>query len=381
MAMSVLNAYMNHLRDRKKRDAEKCPSVKRNGGLCRLTGNENQIEEVDAWKYDGKSVEWNRTLESFLYRASKTICIQMEMWITTLNETVGEKEQIRKGKCTYGQFQEKLSTGRGLEGCGFKREDSSWVQLSERTKLNMYQVEERNLQVCMDIVRVIMLGLGLKQQGSQIRISEDAGTDLCGRVYDELRKWGGEEIAIDIMANWFMVEGLPRNFEQNLKLSGRDLFEMITEGITKPDGGIKGIVCTYHSTDSAEVKGGAVAFKTGRSSDTTWDSWTAPLPEREDEGEEVRPEVTTSTAGTNHSSTSSPSEKQPFTSLTTKPDHSNSVTWGLVGGGVAAVLGLLAFYGFSRIWGPRIGGEPTRRREGHRSKALSYKVSERLEVT
>ncbi|EUD64161.1 hypothetical protein C922_05464 [Plasmodium inui San Antonio 1] len=349
MGGSILGNFMNSLRAdaEKRKHCNKEPNL--NEGICKLTNYLDRPISVSEDIFSAKDEGWSSSLRNFLYGRSRSICVYLELWLTALELTSAARGEILGGNCKYKDFKEEVVSGRSGSRCKVDVQLSHWRNFVQRSSLSMSQSYEKNLQLCMQIVREIYKGLKITQVGRTTKVNLKQEHNICGNVYKALTEWVDEKFAEEILKNWFSTEdseGKPMN---TLQVAGTDLFEVISEDLIGDDAGIKDLKCKCEGIKGVGIQSIEKKFITEKTQDsiteivqhlpsedvTTEDSLSSTLQEYIQESNIAKG----SEAETDDSSGSGP-----FT-------VSAGVSWGgMIGGGAVAVaLGSLGVYGMTRI--------------------------------
>ncbi|EUD66124.1 hypothetical protein C922_03594 [Plasmodium inui San Antonio 1] len=374
---STFAGYMGEIRSRNA-GSNKCKSE---GGekkrLCQLVKSSGDQLEVDPTQYWDKGDDLGGEY-SGIDRYAKTICKRLEEWISTFSWRQGTEGLYLFEKCKYDPVKGIVTTqGKDTE-CKMQPGILHWDNLGDRGKLNMKQEYHVEYQICIDIVSTIAHVFGLKSTGSSVNMNQAKQENYCQQMYDKLTKWGGKDEAEGIMQQWFTIQPQEASRGKYFRLSGYDLFEMVTTLISQGGRTNKDLICRKENTVRGELQEQIISYHTQQSEDSQ-----GITPPQEDHG--GTPEVTGSgggprprlTVGAGAGSPSMPSQPQQhspsdsisrndneesLTSLSSgnSSDSSREETVGddgaaggvigsTVGGLVASALAVGALYGIYRI--------------------------------
>ncbi|EUD63965.1 hypothetical protein C922_05651 [Plasmodium inui San Antonio 1] len=352
MQTSILSSQMNHLRQRAS-TWNKCRTQPNpQGGICKLTESQGETVEVNNWYYTEAGEDWDEPFKSYIARLSKTICIWIEIWISTLEWQQVSNVRRLKEKCTYSEFQDALTSNRGVERCGINKDKSQWLDLNTYTTLYPRQVRHKDLQMCMETVRLILKALGIKRGHRTTDVEIPATEQSCEKIYEELKKWAGDNFAKELMGTWFTTEDWPQTSQPSIPLPGTDIFEMITERVMGAYGGIKDLVCEYEGGKAKTKKvdpgivgpqeSGAEQVITGKPSEASSSTKVETGEERLTRMiEEISKAAVLAKEG------------EPLKDISGDASSRGNKVGGVVGGSIVAILlGSVSIYGLKKIFRP-----------------------------
>ncbi|EUD64360.1 hypothetical protein C922_05263 [Plasmodium inui San Antonio 1] len=268
MTSSILAGQMRKIRQ----EAPKWQSCDREGkvseSLCALVNDRGGKLRTSEWKYSKHPQDWDRFLAPYIATMSKSICISMELWISTLNWDPSSGQKILKGNCGYSEFKQKMRNFNQGKTCGLDKNKSSWIDLIGTGELYLNQDNQMELQICMELVRLIIGALNISRGPTTSGVIVGKTEDLCQEVYRRLREWGGKELAMEIMGAWFTTSKWPKDDSGRIGIEGTDIFEMITEEIMGAHAGMKELVCDYIQEEPEKAEVDWVPFQNAISEDT-----------------------------------------------------------------------------------------------------------------
>ncbi|EUD69142.1 hypothetical protein C922_00005 [Plasmodium inui San Antonio 1] len=361
MEASIFGGLMKHLKDLAERQLRCSRGGGIEKGICKLIRDTDQQVPVREGRYREKKSQWSNTLEGHLNTRSRTLCIALELWLSTWNRGTGQGRDVLTGDCKYKDFK-KIMEGRGEEASCKKHSTAvNWRSYINTHQLNMKQDYQKELQLCMELVRIIYDQIKLTQQGNNIIVEMNNWGNICKRTYEKLADWGGSEVAKEVMRNWFNTDRWPSKGGGTMKLAGTDIFEVITEDLIGDDAGVKDLVCTYKGGISARRDLGVQEIASEGTKDTTWTATQAAIEGGVSDGEELRGVIE---AYLQKTPLIDPGA-HPGGGESTPEKNSGGVgadsLGGLIGGGaVAVILGGLSMYGLVRILKSRTGPRNSR---------------------
>ncbi|EUD64460.1 hypothetical protein C922_05148 [Plasmodium inui San Antonio 1] len=320
---------------------------------CKLFKDKSSIKRVGDWEGENIPGSWDTWMTGYLSRMSRNICIMAELWITGLDLKYQGGSRVLGGTCSYPDFRQFMKQGGGGSQCEVQVQKSHWIQLMTTPELNMKQENQKELQLCMEIVKILMLTLQIKRKHSKLNVDSDSQQEICEKAYRELKDWGGEELALRIMSAWFITDDWPKAYKEELPLAGRDMFEIITEEIMGLDSGIKGLTCKYIGEQQKPGASGIVPVKTVCTEDVKGASkfvekeWqTEELETRAGEQESILQQVNQGLNRKNNSEQGAPAHPG-------EPPRGAHMA-GIIGGAILTLaLTCLSVYGLIRIFRPR----------------------------
>ncbi|EUD64105.1 hypothetical protein C922_05517 [Plasmodium inui San Antonio 1] len=168
--------------------------------LSELTGksatHSGKIEE-DRWH---NPLELGLTRLSGLRLRSILMCQSLELWINNLVETEQDHWSPDKSSCKV-EGVGFLFNGLPRSECKPTEENNQWSALTRSNELWRGQKYQATLATCMDMLSIILnlyQNIETSEEGWQIK-SEDA----CQAIYNYLKEWGGEDVADEVMKEWF----------------------------------------------------------------------------------------------------------------------------------------------------------------------------------
>ncbi|EUD64554.1 hypothetical protein C922_05070 [Plasmodium inui San Antonio 1] len=212
-------------------------------GICRLRSSLKNREAVWEWAYEGEIKARGKKPIAGLYSFSRGICLSIEEWLSLLPVPKTTEGISTFQGCQYDKYVEAKSQSSPDQQCRVKGEQLIWNTLKGVNTMDMWQESQRSLQACMDIVRIIMVILGIKMSGQTVNSKDTRDKHICQEIYEELCHWGGKKIAREIMMNWFQIEDESGKVISAWQLPGADLYEVITHEIAGLGKGDKGTVC------------------------------------------------------------------------------------------------------------------------------------------
>ncbi|EUD64132.1 hypothetical protein C922_05491 [Plasmodium inui San Antonio 1] len=269
---SFMHGYMKqHLSGALKE--KKCDSAGREqGGICRLRQDRatslptGQTTLTEIFKTDQESTLRN------VSQMSRTLCVWLESWISTLEGKRTERAEMDfTGQCSYDQFIGGSSKNQSSAACLFERKKLSWIDHRTGSTLSMGQDYQRSLKMCMELITLIMMTAGLTSTVSRRTYKGSTDSGLCQSIYQNLKNWGGEEMAQAIMSDWFSYGDSGKNRKRTFQLPGRDVYEIITEGVLGISSGDKSLTCDISEETPGLEEKIIPEYKTGTSGDTQRD--------------------------------------------------------------------------------------------------------------
>ncbi|EUD65746.1 hypothetical protein C922_03729, partial [Plasmodium inui San Antonio 1] len=232
-------------------------------GICRFLKPADKQETVSEWVYDDDS-RWKEVKNKRgIYSLTRGACIDIEMWLSTLSITpqAGRKELLTG--CSYDDYKSNKQKNSSGESCIPKKAILRWHGLGGNRSLFLKQPNQKTLQVCMDIMRIILLEVGLTVSGRRVDQEKAMQVNICDGIYKRFKEWAGEEIAHTIMEQWFDIEGGKRTGAKGFSLSGRDLYEIMTEAVAGVGKGDKDTKCTRVTPSAEPNENDEVEYTTG----------------------------------------------------------------------------------------------------------------------
>ncbi|EUD64051.1 hypothetical protein C922_05567 [Plasmodium inui San Antonio 1] len=213
--------------------------------------------------FSGKEEELRR-----IWRYSRAICRGMERWGRNLRSVGIRPPKYEEGKCSPG------GTGYGgsrqVRGqqCKFEKNLLKWDHLSQQQQLLYKEQNHRSLSACMDIVTQIMGAFDMTS--TKMREVEDVRKKSpCQLLYKSLVRWGGDRNASRIMEEWFISSEKTEEGNRYFTLTGRDLYEIISEFLYGDDAGDKALGCEKEMGHSRNGQEGEVTYNTTTQSQRT----------------------------------------------------------------------------------------------------------------
>ncbi|EUD66382.1 hypothetical protein C922_03298 [Plasmodium inui San Antonio 1] len=381
MGTSIFPGYIETVRDLLKRRKFCTDSTKSKLRICQLENDEKGVIQVREWPYDRKTQSWDPNLSRYLYGMSRNICIWIELWMNNLERSNTDQTKLLSGQCQYGDFKNLIKQGEGKEKCQIDQDRSRWVTFLKSDELNMSQTNQKDLQMCMEIVRILMQASGISRDGSGVRLNLGNQGSLCQRFYDELKAWGGQDVALNIMRHWFTVHNWPMGMQPEFLLTGRDLYEIITEEVLGTDAGIKDLVCKYESEKRERAEHPEEKFSDGQSIDTVIQESVGEgkqLDELENRMKSAVADLLSRIRDSSPSKGDSPPSKGDSVSVPLGGEGgggSERNLLGMIGGVIFALsMGAVAVYGVSRVLLNRRRKPSGRKALRSRARNLSYRI-------
>ncbi|EUD64523.1 hypothetical protein C922_05085 [Plasmodium inui San Antonio 1] len=243
--MASFSRYMKHIEEGIGRAWCKTNQDNPTGTICGLSPN-GQTQDVD-----GLGNRWigilgtDAVMLSNIGQAAKIICNSIDTWAANL-ESQEREGQWNESRCISGEL--------GIQGrpsihstCNWKADQAVWYLSRTVRTLNPKNPEQRSLMVCMDIVSIILGIFGNAQKTDDEYKYKNK--NLCQSVYEAFCKWGGQQIANDLMDFWF-----PDN-TTGIKIGGKTLPSTTGQGGTWRDALYirpKGITSIQCSSDKSQ---------------------------------------------------------------------------------------------------------------------------------
>ncbi|EUD64466.1 hypothetical protein C922_05154 [Plasmodium inui San Antonio 1] len=260
--------YFGQLYGGKGRSSECQQEVDSGGRLCRLNQQpQKSTEEIKSWNRR-ESQSGEEEDRSPLWEFSRSLCVGLEIWGGNLRQRSGQGNVYGMGQCTPGRTGYGQTGDYRRSGCVVDASTLSWGSLGGRQKLFYSQGTHRTLAICMDIVSMIIRIFKLRKQERQKRETLDKA-NACDTFYRELSDWGGPLVARKIMKQWFVGGNEDPGVTADFTLSGRDLYEIISEFMFGDGRGDKGLICDYVSTLLQSRKQKEEAYTTRWGTDAT----------------------------------------------------------------------------------------------------------------
>ncbi|EUD64209.1 hypothetical protein C922_05407 [Plasmodium inui San Antonio 1] len=267
---SFLHMYIGSLLKKGLEQKECKKGQEATAGICRLrTNNQEKIGTGTTTLEEIFPNESTGTLAN-VSRMSRSICIGLESWISTLDGGTGTAAKIDfRGACSYDEFMAGGTPRGNSNKCIFEREKLAWIDHKDKVALSMGQEYQQTLKMCMELVTLIMITAGLDSTSKRRTYYENTREGVCGRIYKGLHDWAGEEVAAKIMRDWFSHSENLTGEKKEFQLPARDVYEIITETILGISKGDKEITCDRVFPATPGEKGEESAYKGGSSGDTT----------------------------------------------------------------------------------------------------------------
>ncbi|EUD64197.1 hypothetical protein C922_05421 [Plasmodium inui San Antonio 1] len=260
----LLERYLNQLLDNAEVKSYCRQFLTSKPGICRFINpsRTDPHERVSEWVYNPTGA-WDEVKnKQGIYSLTRGACIDINNWLTTLSPQEAANSKNLYAGCQYDQYRNNRKLTDNTGNCQPKKEANNWADYSQSRTLSLWQSHQKSLQVCMDIMRIILLELGLTVSGARVKIDEGEGSNRCGKIYTSLEKWGGTWVARSIMKQWFAVDDKHQKLQQSFALSGTDLYEVMTEQVSGVHKGDKETECLLEGTSQPGGPLSTVVYKT-----------------------------------------------------------------------------------------------------------------------
>ncbi|EUD63877.1 hypothetical protein C922_05742 [Plasmodium inui San Antonio 1] len=361
MSASIFGGMMSHLRDLAAREKRCAAAGHVQGGVCELLNSKNRQVVVAETAFGTSEYAEQPSLGQHVNRRSRTLCIALELWLSTWAYDRERNDGLLTGDCKYGDFRKLMQGKESLESCRKHKTVVNWKDYMSSQKLNMNQGYQKDLQLCMELVRIIYNKLKLTQTGTTIKLRIPAGRNICREIYQELANWGGQGIAKEVMASWFNSEGFGTGRGRNLKLSGTDIFEVITEDLMGDDAGVKDLLCKYEGELRGNEDLKIDKITSDGTQDTSWENRIEGMGEHSGQGLRFE-EIVEAYIQKTPLETPKADPGEVGINPTADSGGSGVASWGwpIAGGTLGVILSGLSVCGLSRIFksgtGPRHSG-------------------------
>ncbi|EUD64224.1 hypothetical protein C922_05390 [Plasmodium inui San Antonio 1] len=266
---SFLHGYMKERLDESFKDRTCNEHDGAGGGVCDLSPKRRQVLNTRTTTLNKIFPHESSSTLNNVSVMSRTICVWLEAWISTLSKERGKQgEVIFRGNCTYDKFIEGIERGNLSKECIFEKGKLAWIDHRSRSSLSMAQDYQRGLKSCMEIVTLILVTAGLTSTAATKNYYNKRKSDLCQDIYEKLAEWGGKNLAKRIMKDWFTQAQNNGSGGRIFQLSGRDVYEIITEGIFGVSSGDKSLRCDLQEETSNREADTVEKYSTSLSEDT-----------------------------------------------------------------------------------------------------------------
>ncbi|EUD64444.1 hypothetical protein C922_05188 [Plasmodium inui San Antonio 1] len=200
---------------------------KEHGGVprvCQFLNRGKETKYLTVWDdgTSGREDLCNFTQSSKKYIAG--LCQGLELWVNTLAPDEAKHQLYRQGKC---KIQE---TGKGTKGrqrtaeCLEGKSKSKWWDWTDIEDKEIRSAAEEGLQVCMDIITMIMRAFCMTSTDSKKYSARENPEKSCQDLFELMTRWSSEEIASTVMEGIFSGLRGTKSFLGGLQIQGTDLF-------------------------------------------------------------------------------------------------------------------------------------------------------------
>ncbi|EUD63797.1 hypothetical protein C922_05823, partial [Plasmodium inui San Antonio 1] len=159
----------------------------------------DESTRVDPKRWDRPIIGPGTTLLKLPLR-SRMICQALEVWFN--NQELDHNQMINPKTSKYQANKIGFIFNKPPSGtCRINTTTSTWERLTSGNELYGSQSYQRQLAICMDLMSMILV-IYQDHQGESGGWYFEA-QDLCQAIYRALEQWGGEEVAEEIMNEWF----------------------------------------------------------------------------------------------------------------------------------------------------------------------------------
>ncbi|EUD63880.1 hypothetical protein C922_05740 [Plasmodium inui San Antonio 1] len=226
-------------------DNSLCRSSEKNLGneLCYIKKNKWSNSSRGWWNsWNLDEIEDRGVLPVF--QASAKICKIIEEWSSRL--TRGDEGSVvfeERSGCDISSLGLALRGGSNTGRCPTEPIGLEWLKSDEDGNISSNTVSQKRMKVCQAIVQIMIREYGMSLPKGGIGEGFTEGENRCQGVYEQLKRWGGINVAEHIMNNWYTVESTLQVSEQKYKITGKDLFELVQEAVWGTDKGEKMLGC------------------------------------------------------------------------------------------------------------------------------------------
>ncbi|EUD64154.1 hypothetical protein C922_05470 [Plasmodium inui San Antonio 1] len=265
---SIFAGYMKELIGAASRSGECRDTDSRSLRICELSRDKKEkFENVYEWDYEHHGRYQNVSNAKGVYSLSRSICLDIERWISVLEINRTSKKPYSLSGCAYTDYRKAKEKDEEGRKCIPERKKVEWERFRSQREIQLWGAEARALVACMDIVKIILLELGLTVTGKEVIDDQSETTNYCQKIYEGLRAWGGEEIARKIMSQWTLTTGSKEGGQPEYILPGRDLYEIVTESVSGLDKGDKSLRCDWQEQEATDKGGEGGEYKTSVAED------------------------------------------------------------------------------------------------------------------
>ncbi|EUD63924.1 hypothetical protein C922_05697, partial [Plasmodium inui San Antonio 1] len=207
---------------------------------------------VDPERWDQPIIGTGTTLLQLPLRA-RMICQALEVWFN--NQQLDHNRMINpeRSECQAKKVGFIFNT-RPSGSCRIDTNTSTWGRLTSGTELYGSQSYQRELAICMDLMSMILVIYQNHQGGTAGWYFR--GQDLCQAIYKALEEWGGEEVAEEIMNEWFnnMTENQLKQAHLRIHTAGKSRNALWREFFDAAGSIVKEVQCYKDSPHAKEWK-------------------------------------------------------------------------------------------------------------------------------
>ncbi|EUD64125.1 hypothetical protein C922_05496 [Plasmodium inui San Antonio 1] len=239
------------------------PHTQEGGGASRLRSQTNSSPTIlTRWQGINEAFEGQEAKVESVWKYSSGVCMGLDVWGWNLTRTEEGIITYESGNCTPGATGYGRGTGGRTQACQGSAGDLQWSHFKGQREYKDNNRYQREFFACRELVTILLGVFGMTNTGAR-DASQVAKGNPCGKFYDIVKKWGGVQIANQIMDDWFLDQGNspPRSRLFGLKVG--DLYERISEFLYGDDKGDKALYCTYNFDEGSGQSLGHRKYTTG----------------------------------------------------------------------------------------------------------------------